>query len=171
MARNKIGHITDADCYINETDMCGRVAELNMGDIGHQEVKHSALGMIGVMALPGRPVKEIKGKITFEWLDEEASRQIMNPTRTHRLQLHMLVDLFDENGLNADASHTLVTHIGFQMLNTGGRTGKLGEQMRQAHDITITTFLQKVYGADVPIVEFDAWNNIYRINGENVWPR
>lgn len=171
MARNKIGQITDADCYINGVDVCGRVAELNMGEIGHQMVKHSALGMIGVLELPGRPVQAIKGKISYEWLDEEVARQIGNPTVMNRLQLHSLVDIFDENGLNAAASHTLVTHIGFQTGKSGGGVAKLGEQMKLAHDIAISTFSQKVYGEDVPMVEFDAWNNIYRVNGQNVWPR
>lgn len=171
MARNKIGQITDADCYINDVDVCGRVAEFDMGEIGHQEVKHSALGMIGVLALPGRPVQSIKGKISFEWLDEAVSRDIMNPTRMSHLQLHSYVDLFDENGLNAGTSHILVTHVGFQMLKTGGRNARLGEQMKQNHDITISTFMQKVYGSSTPIVEFDGWNNIYRVNGEDVWWR
>lgn len=171
MARNKIGQITDADCYINDVHVCGRVAEFDMGEIAHQEITHSALGMVGVLALPGRPVQAIKGKITFQWLDDQVSRDIINPTKMNRLQLHSFVDVFDENGLNAGASHTLVTHLGFQVLKTGGRSQKLGTQMGQAHDISISTFQQKIYGGQVPIVEFDVWNNIYRINGADVWSR
>ncbi|MCM0751187.1 phage tail protein [Brucella pseudogrignonensis] len=170
MAR-KIGQITQADCYINEVDVCGRVAELDLGEIAHAEVEHQTLGMIGILKLPGRPVQAIEGKISFEWLDEGVSRTILMPTKVHRLQLHSYVDIFDGEGLNAEQSHTLVTHIGFQMMKTGGRTAKLGENLAQEHDISISTFKQSVYGGDTPIIEFDAWNNIYRINGEDVWPR
>lgn len=170
MAR-KIGQITQGDVYINDVDVCGRVAELDLGEIGHTEVEHKTLGMIGVLNLPGRPVEAIAGKISFEWLDEEVSRAILNPTKVHKLQLHSYVDIFDGEGLNSDQSHTLVTHIGFQMMKTGGRTAKLGESLGQEHDISIGYFVQKVYGADTPIIEFDAWNNIYRIDGEDVWPR
>lgn len=171
MARNKIGQITDSDCFINGVDVCGRVSELDLGDIEHQDVEHSALGMVGVLKLPGRPVQAIEGKISFEWLDEEISRAMMNPTKIIKLQLHSYVDIFDENGRSEAKSHILVTHIGFQMMKTGGRKAKLGEQMGQEHDVTISTFLQKVYGADTPIIEFDAWNNIYKINGDEVWPK
>lgn len=170
MAR-KIGQITQSDCYINEVDVCGRVAELDMGEIAHQEVEHQTLGMIGILKLPGRPVQAIEGKISFEWLDEEVSRAILNPTKMHKLQIHSYVDVFDGEGLSSDQSHTLITHIGFQMMKTGGRTAKLGENLGQEHDISISTFKQSVYGGDTPIIEFDAWNNIYRINGEDVWPR
>lgn len=167
----KNGQITQADCYINEVDVCGRVAELDLGEIGHAEVEHQTLGMIGVLKLPGRPVQAIEGKITFEWLDEEVSRLILNPTKVQKLQLHSYVDVFDGEGLNTDQSHTLITHIGFQTMKTGGRTAKLGENLGQEHDISISSFKQSVYGGEVPIIEFDAWNNIYRINGEDVWPR
>lgn len=170
MAR-KIGQITQSDVYINDVDVCGRVAELDLGEIGHTEVEHKTLGMIGVLKLPGRPVEAITGKISFEWLDEEVSRSILNPTKVTKLQLHSYVDVFDGEGLNSDQSHTLITHIGFQMMKTGGRSAKLGENLGQEHDISIGYFVQKVYGADTPIMEFDAWNNIYRINGEDVWPR
>ncbi|WCK24624.1 phage major tail tube protein [Agrobacterium pusense] len=170
MAR-KIGQITQSDCYVNEVDVCGRVAELDMGEIAHAEIEHQTLGMIGVLKLPGRPVQAIDGKITFEWLDEEVSRNILNPTKVHKLQLHSYVDVFDGEGLNRNQSHTLITHIGFQMMKTGGRTAKLGENLGQEHDISISSFKQSVYGGETPIIEFDAWNNIYRINGEDVWPR
>lgn len=117
MAR-KIGQITQSDCYINEVDVCGRVTELDMGEIAHAEIEHQTLGMIGVLKLPGRPVQAIDGKITFEWLDEEVSRNILNPTKVHKLQLHSYVDVFDGEGLNSGQSHTLITHIGFQMMKT-----------------------------------------------------
>ncbi|CUX69323.1 MULTISPECIES: phage major tail tube protein [Agrobacterium] len=170
MAR-KIGQITQSDCYINEVDVCGRVAELDMGEIAHAEIEHQTLGMIGVLKLPGRPVQAIDGKITFEWLDEEVSRNILNPTKVNKLQLHSYVDVFDGEGLNSNQSHTLITHIGFQMMKTGGRTAKLGENLGQEHDISISSFKQSVYGGETPIIEFDAWSNIYRINGADVWPR
>ena len=166
----KIGQITNADLYLNTSDVKGRVAEFDMGEIGHQEVEHSALGMIGVLKLPGRPVQPIEGKIGFEWLDEEVERDIMNPTKTSRVQLHSYVDVFDADGLNSQKSHTLVTHVAFNVMKTGGRAAKLGEQMASEHDVSIHAFIQKVYGDAVPIVEFDVFAGIYNINGEPVWP-
>lgn len=166
----KIGQITNADLYLNSNDVKGRVAEFDMGEVGHQEVEHSALGMIGVLKLPGRPVQPIEGKIMFEWLDEEVERIMMNPTKVNKIQLHSYVDIFDAEGLNADQSHTLVTHVAFNLMKTGGRPAKLGEQMASEHDICIHSFVQKVYGDSTPIIEFDVFSGIYSVNGENVWP-
>lgn len=170
MAR-KIGQITDADCYINGIDMCGRVAELNFGTLGHTMVRHSTLGMVGVLELPARPVKAIRGSISFDWIDEEVYRRLLNPTIVTPLQLHELVDIFGPEGLDAAASHTLVTSVGFQTMDSVFGASKLGTPKGVKHDITIGAFAQKVYGEEVPIVEFDGWNNIYKTNGQDVWPR
>ncbi|MCC2099164.1 MAG: phage major tail tube protein [Hyphomicrobiales bacterium] len=169
MAR-KIGQITNADVYLDGDNVLkGRVAEFDMGEIGSTEVEHKTLGMIGVLKLPGRPVEAIEGKITFEWLDEEVERLLINPTKRHNIQLHSYVDVFDEEGLNVEKSLTLVTHVGFMTMKSGGKSAKLGETMGVEHTITVPTFMQKVYGDATPIVEFDAWNGIYNVNGEPVW--
>lgn len=167
----KIGQITNADLYLNDTDVKGRVAEFDMGEIGATEVEHKTLGQIGVIKLPGRPVEAIEGKISFEWLDESIERDLLNPTKRHKIQLHSYVDVFGADGLDVDKSHTLVTHIGFHVMKRSGNSAKLGEQLASEHAISIQSFSQKVYGEAVPIVEFDAWAGIYNVNGEEVWPR
>lgn len=166
----KIGQITNADMYINDTDVRGRVAEFEFDDIGSTEVEHSALGMIGVLKLPGRPVEAIGGKIKFEWLDDEIERGLLNPTKRHKIQLHSYVDVFDENGLNTEQSHTLVTHVGFHVVKRGGFKSKLGDPIGTEHAITIPYFSQKVYGDATPIIEFDVFSGTYNVNGEPVWP-
>jgi len=167
----KIAQITNADAYVNEVDVAGRVEELDLGEIGSTEVEHATLGMIGVLKLPGRPVEAIEGSIKFEWVDEVIERDLMNPTKLNKLQLHSYVDVFGAEGLDADKSHTLVTHLGFHVMKRGGMTAKLGEGMASEHTISITSFMQKVYGAQVPLIEFDVWNGVYNVKGEPVWPR
>lgn len=166
----KLGQITNADIYINGTDVKGRVSEFDLDDIGLTEIEHAALGMIGVLKLPGRPVEAIGGKIGFEWLDEEIERDLMNPTKRHNLQLHSYVDVFDDTGLNPEKSHTLVTHVGFHVMKRGGFKAKLGDPIGTEHMITVPFFSQKVYGSSTPIIEFDIHSSVYNINGEPVWP-
>ena len=166
-----LGQITSADVYINEVNLVGRISEIDLGELEHQEVEHSSLGMIGILKLPGRPVQSIGGKITFDWLDEATGRTILKPTVAHKLQLHSQVDVMGPEGLDLSASHTLITHLRFHTMKTGGRTAKLGEKMVGELDISITYWMQKVYGGETPIIEYDGWNNLYNIDGEPVWPR
>ncbi|KQI69383.1 phage tail protein [Loktanella sp. 3ANDIMAR09] len=166
----KIGQITNADLYLNGTDVKGRVSSFEMDGEETTEIEHNTLGMVAVLALPARPLKALKGKIAFDWLDEELERTLMNPTKRHTAQLHSYVDIFDENGLNLDKSHTLVTHVGFHFMKRSGFKPALGEKVGVEHAITIPSFSQKVYGGATPIIEVDVFAGIYNVNGEPVWP-
>lgn len=164
-----LGQITSGDVYINEVNLVGQIEEIDLGELEHQEVEHSALGMIGILKLPGRPVQSISGKFTFAYLAASVSRTILNPTIAHKLQLHSYVDVMGPDGLDRSASHTLITHTRFHVMKHGGRTVKLGEPLKGELDVSITYWMQKVYGDQTPIVEYDGWNNIYNIDGEPVW--
>lgn len=167
----KIGQITNGDILINETDVAGRIDELDLGEIAHKDVEHETLGMIGVISLPGRGLESIKGKIKFGWLDAETERTIINPTKFTKLQIHSYVDVMGPDGLDIEKSHTLVTHLTYSMIKKGGTTAKLADKMGVEHDISIHSFSQKVYGDTVPIIEIDLFAQIYNVNGEPVWPK
>ncbi|WP_439605403.1 phage major tail tube protein [Shinella sp.] len=166
-----LGQITAGDVYLNETNLVGQISEIDLGELEHQEVEHSALGMISIMKLPGRPLQAVAGKFTFSYLAASVSRKILNPTVANRFQLHSYVDMMGPDGLDREASHTVITHIRFQTMKSGGRTAKLGEPFAGELDVSITYWMQKVYGDQTPIVEYDGFNNIYNIDGEPVWPR
>lgn len=166
----ELGSITNADTLINGVDVAGRIMELDLSEFGYEEVEHKSLGMIGVLALPSRAVKELKKTIKWEYLDPDLKRQLLSPTKTHRLQLHQYVDVSDADGLSLEKSHTLVYHLGFRTLNTKQGTSKLGENVEMEQEISIVSLVMKVYGEEIPILEYDVFSNIHKVNGEDVWP-
>lgn len=165
------GSITNADILINGVDIAGGVMELDLGEIGYEEVEHKALGMVMVLKLPSRAMSAIEATIKYEWLEPELKRQLADPTKTHRLQLHRYVDVSGPDGLDTEASHTLVTHVGFRVMKTQKGSSKLGENVEMEQTITVTSMVEKVYGEETPIVEIDVFANINRVNGADVWPR
>jgi hypothetical protein len=165
------GSITNADILVNGVDIAGRVMELDLGEFGYTEIEHKALGMIGVLKLPSRAVEAIEATPKYEFLEPALKRQIMNPTKTHRLQLHQYVDVNDNEGLNLEQSHTLVHHIGFRTMKTTQGSSKLGENVEMEQNISVISIVTKVYGEEVPILEYDVFNNIHKVDGKDVWPR
>ncbi|MDZ7822972.1 MAG: phage major tail tube protein [Ahrensia sp.] len=166
----KLGQITNADLMLNGVDIKGRVSEFEMGDIGSTEVEHATLGQIGVLKVPGRPWQAIEGKIAFEWLDEAIERDLMLPTKVHRVQLHSYVDV-----LVPMVTATAISHAGYPCGFYGDETRRWHSAKRPAikwsteHTISIVSFVQKVYGEATPIIELDIFNCIYNINGVPVW--
>lgn len=166
----RIGHISNADVYMDNNRLIGRVREFEVPEISHKMISHETLGMIAVLELPSRVLEALTGKITFDFLDHEVERQTLNPTVTRRWQLHSYVDIWSADGLNREQSHKLITSLGVLPAKSGVLGHTLGEMVNRETEIRVVSLVQKVSTASEPIVEIDAFAQIYRINGANVWP-
>lgn len=167
----KVGHITNADLYLGTMRLIGRTKEFEIPEFSHKMVTHEALGMIGVLELPSRAVDALKAKVVFEYLDHDVERQVLNPTLTHRWQLHSYVDVFGADGLDRQKSHKLISNVSLMFGKSNGLSHKLGEMIEREIECSVTAFTQKVTSSDVPIIEYDVFAGIYRINGQDVWPQ
>lgn len=166
----KLGHITQADVYLDGNKIVGRVKEAQFPEFSHKMVTHESLGQIGVLDLPSRAVEALKMPITFEYIDWELDRLIMNPTRANKLQFHAYVDIFGPDGLDTARSHKIVTSVTVFFAKSNAVSLKLGESANREIETTVTSMVQKVSTLSTPILEYDLFNSIYRINGRNVWP-
>jgi len=166
----RVGHITQADVYINGNRFIGRVKEFEIPEFGHKMVTHEALGMIGILELPSRAVEALKGKIIFDYIDYEADQMVLNPTKVHYWQLHSYVDVFDAGGLNADKSHRRIVTVGVMFAKSNGLSIKLGENVERELEVSVVSLIDKVSIVATPLLEYDVFNGIYRINGVSVWP-
>jgi phage tail tube protein FII len=165
------GSITNADVLMNGIDVAGRVKGVDLGDVGHEEIEHKTLGSIGVLKLPTRALSPIEATSKYEWLDPDLKRQVLLPTKTHDLQLHQYVDVSGPDGLDLTKSHQLVTHVGFRSLKTKQGESSLGEGVEMEQNWSIVKIIQKVFGEEDAIMEFDFFNGVHKIDGKDVWPR
>ena len=164
------GSVTNGDILLNGIDIAGRVLEFDFGDFSYEEVEHKTLGTIGVIKLPSRSIEAIEQTIKYEYLEPALKRELMNPRKTHKLQIHQYVDVSGPDGLDLEASHMLVTHIGFRVIKTKRGSAKLGENVELEQTISVTSFIENVYGEELPILEYDFFAKIHKINGKDVWP-
>lgn len=166
----QFGHITNADVYIDGNRLVGRVKEFEIPEHGYKMVEHEALGSIGVLELPSRAMEALKGKVVFEYLDQSVERLVLNPTRVIRWQLHSYVDVFGADGLDRSLSHKLITSLSVMLAKSNALGHTLGEAVNRELEVTITAMVQKTSNHDVPVFEYDIFNGIHRVNGEDVWP-
>lgn len=166
----RIGHISNADVYMDDNRLIGRVKEFEIPEISYKMISHEALGMIAVLELPSRAVEALKGKITFDYVDHDAERLHLNPTVTRRWQLHSYIDIWRAGGLDRDKSHKLITTLGALPAKSGALGHTLGEAVNREVEISIPYLVHKISTSDVPLLELDVFAGIHRINGENVWP-
>jgi Phage tail tube protein FII len=166
----RVGHITQADVYIDGNRFIGRVKEFEIPEFGHKMVSHEALGMIGILELPSRAVEALKGKIVFDYVDYEADQLILNPTKVLYWQLHAFVDVFDAAGVNTGKSHKRILTVGVMFSKSNALSLKLGENAERELEVSVVSLIDKVSTVAIPLLEYDAFNRIYNINGVPVWP-
>ena len=160
--------ITQALVYDGETSLRGMVEKLTLEGRKSTEVEHKALGMVGILMLPGRPIQAIKGKIEIGHVDDEYERSLANPAKLQNWQLHQKVDV-DADGYSNEKSHTIVHHVKFYVMEDDGVDMELGEKAKVEYSISVPFLKQTVLGVETPIFELDVFNDVYKVNGQNVW--
>lgn len=166
----RIGHITNADVYMDGNRLIGRVKEFEVSEVSYKMVSHEALGQVAVLELPSRAVEALKAKIVFSFVDHEVERLTLNPTVTRRWQLHSYVDIWGADGLDRTKSHKLITSLGCVFAKGGVLGHTLGEAVNRDMEVSVPFMTQKISTEEVPIFELDVFAGIHRINGANVWP-
>jgi len=165
-----LGHITNADIYLDDNRMVGRVREFTIGDMGYTMVEHEALGMIGKISLPSRAMDALTATVTLEYYEPELVAALFNPVKTCRFFLHSWLDRFDAEGLAADEGGKLVTMVRTLPGKKNARSHKLGENAEQGFELGIAAMTEKLSTRNTPLFEYDLFAGIHKVMGEDVWP-
>ena len=167
----QVGHITNADVYLNDQICIGRFEEFNTPDFEYEDVKHAALGMVGTWKRAGRLVKELTGKGSTMYFDVDVQRMFLDPTVDIALTLDGYCDVFDGRGLVIEKGYRVINHVTISVIKTGSKAWKFGNDWRGEFEYTASRFVQKISTNQVPLREMDIPNQINRVNGRDVWPR
>lgn len=164
------GQITDSEIYLEDNTLFGIAEEIDIPEIELTEIEHQSLGSVAVFAVPGRAVKSLKVKMKLRFVEPTLQPIIFNPTVSKLLQVHSKVDINGDDGLDVDNSFTLITAMRTRFGKVSHDTAKNSDQMMVTAEGFVTYLMQRAYTSETPFVEIDALNNVYKVNGDNVWP-
>ncbi len=163
--------ITDAPVYLDDKSLVGICEEFTIPELEIGQIEHSTLGSIGTFKLPARgQLTPTDGSMILLSPDPELITLSSNPRKAVRFQLHSKVDVFNAMGLDEEKSTTLVTHVTALFYKRIFPAGKRGEAGKYTGEFSVTQLMQRDINSETPIVEIDFFANIYKVNGENVWP-
>lgn len=164
-------HITDATVYLEDKSLMGICKEFVIPELEVSQIEHSTLGSVGTFKLPSRGgMTPTDGSMILLSPDPELITLSSHPRKAVQFQLHSKVDAFDAMGLVEDKSTTLVTHVTALFFKRIFPAGKRGEAGEYSAEFSITRLMQRDLNNSTPIVEIDFFTNIYKVNGEDVWP-
>lgn len=166
----RYGQVTDAPVYLEDKELLGICNEFNIPELESGTVEHDTLGAVGVLMLPRRGLNGLTGSIKLQFPEPEMVAMFSRPNKAAKFQVHQKIDVFDADGLNEEKSETLITHVKALFTKNAFASVKKGEAHEDTAEFTCTAFMQRLTSSDVPLVEVDLFANIYKVNGEDVWP-
>lgn len=163
--------ITDAELYYDDKSLIGIAKEFSIPALETGHIEHETLGSVGVLKLPRRGLSALDGSMMLQLEEPEIARQMLRPNKAMALQLHAKIDAFNSFGHDEENSTVLVTHVRAMFGKIEPGDYKKGEAMAFNGEFSTTYFMQRVTNSETPLVEIDLFANIYKVNGEHVWPR
>lgn len=97
MSKIEINRITNANIYLDGTNLLGRAEEVKLPDVSMIMQEHKALGMVGKVELPAG-FDKLEGEIKWNSFYRDAMLSAANPYRSLALQCRSSVSATARRG-------------------------------------------------------------------------
>lgn len=156
----RIQRITNANIYIDGLNLWGTAEEVTMPDVKAAMAEFKALGNIGKVELfSGIDKMELKIKWNSKFADVD--KLMADFTKTRNIQVRQNIDVYSGSALSA--RQPLVTYLRGTSKQIQAGNQKPHDNVETESQFNITYIKQEINGVEV--FEFDAMNNIYRVDG------
>ncbi|MDG4947399.1 phage major tail tube protein [Actinobacillus equuli] len=158
-----INQIVNANVYINGNSLMGKAQEFKIPDIEFESIEHKGLGLVGTIKLPAG-INAIEGSVTWDSYYPEVRAEMYNPFKNIQLMCRSNLQVFNSQGLAAEEPMTTIMNV--SSAKVGGTGHKNKENSAYEDTFNVHSIKQMVAGKE--ILFFDAFANIFRVNGEDV---
>lgn len=163
--------ITDAEAYFGEEGLVGVSSTVDIPSLETTQIEHETLGSVGVLKLPARGLSALDCTIELMYPEPEVLAWSYDPTSSVLWQFHEPLDVFGaDGGIDRDRSTKLVTLMRLKPSNNEASQLKKREGRKLTITAHATTFLQRIYTEQQPLVEIDLIANVHKVGGRSVWP-
>lgn len=159
----QVNKITNANVYINGNNLYGTVKEFQSPKIIQKMTEHEALGMIGSIELPSG-VEPMEAKAVWASIYANILEIVANPFQALNIQVRGSLETYNSQGRASEVPCVVFMTATCQNLPMGDY--KRHEPVELESDFKVSAARIEVNG--VAIAEFDAFANIYKVNGVDI---
>jgi len=158
-----INKVFDANVYVNNASKHGQASEITCPDVTYIMNDYKSLGMYGTARFPNG-IEAMEANFKWTYPDNDAQVAMANPQKAADVMVRSSKAVYDNGGL--------VEEIPVLILLRGFPTKHQGGSFRGKEDVEVESTLAVNYyklevGGD-EIIEVDAINNIFKVEGEDV---
>ena len=158
-----ISKITNANIYLEATNLIGTASEISIPEVTAKVQEHIALGMIGGIELVSG-FEKMEGEITWTRLYDDIFTLTANPYQAQTLTVRSNVERWQGEGLVEETA--MVTTLVVTFKKTQGLNLKPHESVTMETPFSCTAITQLINGK--PTLEVDYFNNIFKVNGVSI---
>lgn len=163
MASIDIKRLTNANVYLDGTSFLGRAEEVELPNIKHKMVEHKALGMVGTIeAWSG--IEKMEAKFKWSSFYKEILGKAANPFKAVSVQVRGSLETYTPAGRVSEVPVVVFLTGQFDSIPAGNY--KQHDNVEITNGMTVSYCKIVVDGSTV--VEFDAFANIYKADGEDL---
>ena len=163
---SQINAIYNANVYLDGNNLLGTAAEFKLPEFEFGQDEHKALGMAGTIKLPNG-VEALEGEITWNSIYPDVAAKVNHPFKAAQLMVRANLQTFDARGLAKEVA--VVTTVTATFSKNALGTFKPKEKSEHSTTYQAAEIRQLVDGREV--LYYNAFKNIYRVNGEDVLSR
>jgi P2 family phage contractile tail tube protein len=163
MPQLTVNRLTNANVYINGASFLGKAEEIDLPKIVAKMVEHKALGMAGGIELPSG-FDKMEARIKWNSFYGDTMAIMANPYQVHALQCRASLENYTAAGKTGEVPVVCYMRGQFKEVPLGNF--KQHDNVELDSRLAVTYVKLEING--VPVIEFDALANIYKVNGVDI---
>lgn len=156
----QINKLLNANIYLENKSMVGRADEIELPVIKFLMADHKPLGQVGTTQYPAG-IDKLEAKIKWNSFYEDTFKKFANPFKALKLMCRGNVDVYE--GADRVAQKAYVVYLTGQSNSLPLGTLKQNDNAEFESELSCTYVRLEFDG--VMIMEFDAENNIFNVDG------
>lgn len=159
----QINRLTNANVYVDGTNMLGRAEEITLPTIQHKMAEHKALGMVGVAEFFSG-IDKMEAKIKWNSFYSDAMKKAANPTTSVKLMVRSSLEVYSAEGRLEQqpvVCYMTCQYKGFPM-------GNFKQHDNVELESTLAVYYCKLEINGEEIVEIDILSNIYKVASNDI---
>lgn len=159
MSKIEINKLTNANIYMNGTNLLGRAEEVQLPQIKHKMAEHKALGMIGSAEFFAG-IDKLECKIKWNALYPNVLKTCANPFKATMIQVRASLETYNGEGRIAEVPATAFLIGTFKEFPLGN----IKPHENAEYETNMSVTYAKLVVDKKEIFEIDVLQNIYKVD-------
>ena len=159
MSKIEINKLTNANIYMNGTNLLGRAEEVQLPQIKHKMAEHKALGMIGSAEFFSG-IDKLECKIKWNALYPNVLKTCANPFNSVMIQVRASLETYNGEGRVSEVPATAFLIGTFKEFPLGN----IKPQENAEYETNMAVTYAKLVVDKQEIFEIDVLQNIYKVD-------